>query len=294
MKKAITILAAAAAAVLMSASARAGVEANGGDYTALPAGTNLAILYYQYATRDKLYSNGSKVPINPGLDSNVGVFRGVHFMELGGYIIDPQYILPFGRLNAKDDIAALGSKSSIGDLLLGATLWTNKPGSKENFGITPWVWLPTGTYDRNQPLNLGENRWKAALQAGWIKPLAPALTMDLIADFTIFGKNDDANNGVGGRTTKKQKVEYEFQAHLRYHVSPTFDLRGGLFHITGGETKLGGVSQNDRQSLTKFNVGASAFVGPTTQLLATYGRDIERREGFKTDNEIQLRLLQIF
>ena len=31
---------------------------------------------------------------------------------------------------------------------------------KEHFGITPFVWLPTGQYSRNDPLSLGENRWR--------------------------------------------------------------------------------------------------------------------------------------
>jgi hypothetical protein len=82
-------MAAAAALILVPTVARADVDA--GDYTALPAGTNLGLAYYQHATRDRLYSQGNRLPINPGLDSDVGILRGVHFMELGGYVIDPQF-----------------------------------------------------------------------------------------------------------------------------------------------------------------------------------------------------------
>jgi len=286
-------LATVAAATLMSPAAQA-IDVDAGDYTALPAGTNLLLVYGQHATRDKLYSQGNQVPINAGLDSTVGILRGVHFMDIGGYIVDPQFLLPFGKLKGKNDTAGLGSESGVGDLLLAATVWLTKPGAKTHFGITPFVSVPVGDYDRNKALNLGENRWKFILGAGYITEIAPGWNLDIVGDFTIFGKNDDVNDGLGGVTTLKQKPLYELQTHLRYQLSPTLDLRGGLFHTFGGETKVGGVNQDNRTATTKFNVGTAWFAAPTVQLLATWGRDIKAREGFKIDNELHLRLLKIF
>jgi Putative MetA-pathway of phenol degradation len=265
------------------------IDVDAGDYTALPAGTNLGLLYYQHAQRNRAYDNGNRVPINARLDSDVGILRGVHFMDIGGYIVDPQFLLPFGKLKGKNDLSALGSESGIGDLLLAATVWFNKPGSKENFGITPFIFVPTGSYDRNAALNLGENRWKFALQAGWIKPLSDSVTMDLIGDFTLHGKNDKF-----GSSTLKQKPLFQFQGWWRYHLSPQLDLRFGLSHVTGGETKVDGVNQDDRQATSKFSLGAAWFVAPTTQLLATYGQDIKVKNGLKENARLNLRLLQIF
>lgn len=287
------LLALAAAAALLASPAHA-IDVDAGDYTALPAGTNLLLVYGQHATRDKLYSQGDQVPINAGLDSTVGILRGVHFMDVGGYIVDPQFLLPFGRLKGKNDTAGLGSESGVGDLLLAATVWLTKPGAKTHFGITPFLSLPVGDYDRNRALNLGENRWKFILGAGYITEIAPGWNLDVVGDFTIFGKNDDASDGAGGRTDLKQKPLYQLQTHLRYNLSPTLDLRGGLFYTFGGETEVGGVDQDNRTATTKFNLGTAWFVAPTVQLLATYGRDIKAREGFKIDNEFHLRLLKIF
>jgi|APMI01.1.fsa_nt_gi hypothetical protein len=289
----LTAIAAAAASLALTAPARA-IDLDAGDYTALPAGTNALVVYGQHATRDKLYSKGDQVPIHPGLDSDIGILRGVHFMEVGGLIIDPQFLLPFGRLKGKDDTAALGSSSGVGDLILASAIWFTQPGAKTHFAVTPYLWLPTGKYNRNDPLSLGENRYKFALQVGSIHELAPGVNLDLAADVTFYGKNTDANNGAGGATTLKQKPLLALQSHLRYQLSPTLDLRGGLFYTAGGETKLGGVDQDNRQATTKFNVGAGWFVAPTTQLLATYGRDIKAREGFKVNNQLNLRLLTLF
>jgi hypothetical protein len=281
---------AVAAAALVVTPARA-IDVDAGDYTALPAGTKLGLLYYQHATRNRLYDGGDRVPINARLDSDVGIVRGVYFMDIGGFIVDPQFLLPVGKLKAKNDLSALGSDSGIGDLLLAATVWFNKPGSKENFGITPFVFAPVGSYDKNQALNLGENRWKFALQAGWIKPLSDSVTMDLIADFTLHGKNDDFG---ATSATLKQKPLFQFQGWWRYNLTPQIDLRFGLSHVTGGATKVDGVNQDDRQATSKFSLGAAWFVAPTTQLLATYGQDIKVKNGFKENARLNLRLLQIF
>src|SRR5256885_12447683 len=113
------------------------VDIDAGDYTALPPGTTLGMVYYQHATRDSLYANGDQAPIRPRLTSDIGIARCVHFMKLGDYVIDPQFLLPFGRLSASRDIAAMGSNTGVGDLMLAATLWLTKPGDKEHFGITP-------------------------------------------------------------------------------------------------------------------------------------------------------------
>lgn len=55
------------ATLLLSSGAALAVDVDAGDYTALPAGTNLAMAYYQYATRDALYSDGDKAPIDAGV-----------------------------------------------------------------------------------------------------------------------------------------------------------------------------------------------------------------------------------
>jgi hypothetical protein len=94
--------------------------------------------------------------------------------------------------------------------------------------------------------------------------------------------------------TLKQKAQFQFQGLLRYHLSDTSDLRLGLSHLTGGETRVNGVAQNDRQSTTKVSFGGAVFVAPKTQLLATVGRDLHVRQGFKENARINLRLLQVF
>lgn len=276
----------------LAAGPAAAIDVDAGDYTALSAGTNLALVYYQHAERDALYSKGNKLPLNAGLDSDVGILRGVHFTKLGDYIIDPQFLLPFGKLKGKDATSFLGDTDGIGDLILAATVWlVNKPEANTYFGITPFLTLPTGQYNRDKALNLGENRTKFTLQAGYITSLTKKVSLDLAGDVTLYGHNNDYG---AGSVTLKQDASYQFQAHLRYHVSQAFDLRASVSKTITGETTVNGIDQNDRGHTTKMSVGAAYFLRPTTQLLASYGRDVSVREGFKENNRLNLRLLQVF
>lgn len=288
-----TALAAAALAALFATAPAHAIDIEAGDYTALPAGTKLGLAYAQFAKRDALYAGGDRVPINAGLDSTIGILRGVYFTEIGGITIDPQFLLPFGKLKGKDDLeSVLGDASGTADLILAATAWLiNDAKAKTYLGITPFIYAPTGKYDRNSALNLGENRWKFALQIGYIAPLSDSVTLDVAADVTLHGKNDDFG---AASQTLKQDALFQAQAWLRYHVSPTLDLRLGLSQVSGGETKVDGVEQDNRLSTSKVSLGSGWFVGPTTQLLATWGRDLSVREGLKENNRINLRLLQIF
>ncbi|AOZ02937.1 hypothetical protein BKK81_27645 [Cupriavidus sp. USMAHM13] len=281
----------AAVALACAAMPAHAIDVDAGDYTALPAGTNLGLLYYQHAERDKVYAGGTQVA-GGRLNSDIGILRYVHFMDIGGFTVDPQILLPFGGLRGSKDLSALGSGAGVADPILAATVWLlNQPEQKRYFGITPFLYVPVGSYDKSRALNLGENRWKFALQAGYITPLVGRFTLDLVADVTFYG----ANGQFGANSARlTQDPLFQGQAWLRYAVTDSLDLRGGLSYAAGGESKVDGVSRNDRTNTSKFSIGAAWFPSPTLQLLATYGQDIAVRNGPMEGSRVNLRLLKVF
>lgn len=281
-----------ASLTLATGAARA-IDIDAGDYTALPAGTNVGLVYMQHAERNSLHVNSNQVPGNNGLDSDIGILRLIHFTQIGGYTVDPQLLLPFGHLSGTGNMStALGQGSGTGDLVLAATVWTiNEPENKRYLGITPFLIAPTGTYDAAKALNLGENRWKYALQVGFIQGVGDKLTFDLAADVTAYGTNDRAN-AAGQSLT--QAASYQVQGFMRYALSPTWDVRAGLSRTRSGETSLNGINQGNAATLDKLQLGTAVFVGPKTQLLATWGRDLAVDNGFKEASRVNLRLLQVF
>ena len=159
------IVASAVAALALLPTSGMAIDTDADDYVASPPGTNLGLLYYQHVQRDYLFSNGNQVPGNAGLDSDTGILRVVHFLKLGDYVVDPQFILPFGSETGTNDASSLGGVTGLADLILAATTWlVNDDKTNTYLGITPFLFLPTGTYDKTKPLNWGENRWKFTLQ----------------------------------------------------------------------------------------------------------------------------------
>ncbi|MFZ6049707.1 transporter [Pseudomonas sp. CR3202] len=266
-----------------------GLDLDAGDYVAAPAGTTLGLLYLQGAERDRLYRAGHSQPNAPGLDSEIGILRLVHYADLGGFRVAPQVLLPFGRLDGR---RGLGDATGLADPILAMPLWLiNEPERRRYLGITPYLFLPLGGYDADDDLNLGENRWKLNLQAAYVTGLTENLALDLAADVMFYGRN---NHYGSGRWTQRQKPSYQYQGFLRYQLTPQADLRAGLSWLDGGASRVDDLQLDDRQETGKWNLGFSWFFLPKTQLAATYGRDFAVENGFREEHRLNIRLMQVF
>lgn len=268
------------------------IDVDHADFVPAPAGTTVGLIYAQHAERNALYANGQRTTGEPRLASDVGIARLVHYMSVGGLTVAPQVLVPFGKLNAGRDISALGETSGVGDIILASPVWVINDASTQTYlGISPYLFLPTGSYSSGRALNLGENRWKANLQVGLAKGLGGKWSVDLTGDVMVHGKND--NFGAAGATLKQDPL-YQGQAYLRYQLAPTATAFVGLSQTWGGKTRVNGVLNDDEARQRKFSVGGSYFVGPKTQLLMSVGRDLRVENGFKENARLNLRLLQVF
>lgn len=276
---------------LGASSAAGAVSIDAGDYVAAPAGTDLFLLYAQHAESKGLYSNGHKVDGDARLNVDVLMPRYVKFIEVGGHTLDLQVLLPWVRLEGGGSTAALGSASGMGDVILVSTLWlVEDKQARTYFGITPYLYLPTGSYDKNRALNPGENRWKGDLQAvvsqGWGERWTTELSFDVMA----HGKNDD----YAGGATMKQKPIFDTQGFLRYHFNPANEVSLKLRYQSGGETRVNGVDQDDALGTWSALATYSRALPGNTQLLVQAGRDISVDNGFREESRVQLRFLKAF
>ncbi|MEI6702698.1 MAG: transporter [Deltaproteobacteria bacterium] len=261
-------------------------------YTPAPAGINVAYLFYTHTERNKQYVNGNQLPIDARLDSDVGQVRYARYMDVAGVRILPIISLPFGTQNGKYDSSALGNTGGLGDLILATTIWLiNNPEKNTFFGITPYLFLPTGDYDKSKSLNMGENCWKAAAQVGLNTGLTDKVRFDLIGDVTFYGDNSQFGpNGV----TMKQDLSFQIQTYARYKFTPSLESSLGFSYVLGGEREVNGVKKNDALSTSKFILGGAYNFRPSTMLVITYGRDISVENGFMESNKILLRLTEAF
>ncbi|KTB79325.1 phenol degradation protein meta [Pseudomonas syringae ICMP 13102] len=269
------------------------LEITAGDYEPLPVGMNALLVYAQHAESSDFYSNGHKVSDDFRLKTDVSLLRYIHSFALSNNaVIEPQFILPYGHLKAGGEASALGQTTGAGDLILGAPVkWTLATANKDVFSVAPYLYLPTGSYENDDTLNLGENRWRLLLQAAYIHHFNARWALDTAADVSWFSDNDDYGSG---SDTLEQKTRYEYQAYLSYNVSPQTRFAVGGGHIDGGENRVGGVNQDDQLSTTYLRVSATHMLTPSIQVQAVLGRDVEVEEGFREKSRLNLRLAKLF
>lgn len=267
-----------------------------GDYTALPPGTNLALVYGQFINRDKLkLPGGGELKDNTNLDTSVALFRYVHFTKIGPFVVDPQVIVPVGSVHdAQVGGQRLGSSTGIGDVLVFATIWfINKPTPDHStyLGFSPIVGIPTGDYDRNKAVNFGNNRWSFDPQIGFIQGLGKNVTLDLYGDVNFF----TANNDVGPTSQRlTKKPVFHAQSWLRYALpDKKTTIAVGTASFWGGKEHLDGIYTGQRTEHQQVRIAIQKFVAPKWQLELIGGRDVQAREGFNEAARVQVRVLKI-
>jgi hypothetical protein len=271
-------------AALLAPAMAAEIPTDPGDYAALPAGTDLGVVYYQHAEFKSVYAKGTKLPVPFRLETDIGLARWVHYTKLGDYLVTPQVIIPFGKV----DVGPL-STSGVGDPIVGSALWlVNEPEQQRWVTVSAFASVPVGKYDANEPLNMGENRWKGVFQSAYLTSLSKNVMLDLVGEVALYGENDDA-----GGVRRKQDVSYGGQVHLRYMLAPTASVSLSYYHDFGGESKLNGVAQHDRMNNSRFLVGVAGFVSPTVQLQLQAGKALKVTNGAKESGRLNLRLVKV-
>jgi len=277
--------------VLTSEIASAGVvTTTPGDNEPLPPGTDLALLYFQHAERDRMNVNGRSVVPDFRLTSDIALARFVHWTTLGGFVVTPQVILPFGRL----DMRGTGSQtvSGMGDPIFGSNIWlySNKE-SERYFSLGGYFAIPAGSYDAAKAsMNLGENRWKGVFEVNWVQAIiSRVLYGEVTLEVDKFGDN---NNYAGARL--RQNNVYELQTHLRYIVNDKNQLGVSYFHTIGGETYLNGMAQNDRQTSDRALLTWTHFLEPRLQLQFQGGTDLYVKNGPQENWRFNFRIARAF
>ncbi|WP_437882765.1 transporter [Pseudomonas sp. LRF_L74] len=282
------------AALLATSPLSQAGDADAGDYESLPPGSDIGVLYYQHDASDTYRDqHGRSADGSSRLRSDIGILRFAHYTEIFGFTANPQILVPFGKVHdAKVGGAELDGNSGLGDIQLAATVWLlNEPQNGRWFGISPFLIVPTGQYDKHDPLNIGENRWKGMLQAGYVQRLGDKFSLDLLGDVTWYGDNDRAN---GQNQELSQDTSYHAFAWLRYHLDDSSHLAFGLSKGWGGKQELDGVDTGSRTDWERIRLSYAKMLTPSLQGLFTVSHDLEAKGGFERDYILNFRLLKLF
>ncbi|WP_443694175.1 transporter [Pseudomonas sp.] len=265
--------------------AQADVKPDPGDYTALPKGTDVVVLYQQNPRGDKVYSGGKKVADNLDLDMTVGVLRLIHFTEFfnTGLTWDPQIVIPFGYQKT----GATDSKNSgLGDITFGGTVWTIADLAKnEHLGWSVFVTAPTGS-EKNQGFALSSNRWALDFQVGYIKGLTDKITWDVIAETEFYDEQRS--------TAAKKDPLLQLHNHLRYNFTPDTYAAISYRHNWGARETLDHETLATSRSNGTLGFTVATMLSKQVQVMGQLMHDTSVREGVKIDNSLQFRLAYFY
>lgn len=265
------------------------------DYVANKPGDIVATLYLKESNSDGYYKNNSKL-LNDSLNVSTQALRLVYTTQTFGYTTALLGVAAYAKSTFKGPVVeALYPKSTSGmaDARLGITTWLlNDPINMEYFAITPIISFPTGTYDSTRTINIGENRYKATLSAGYVNRFMNndigELFLELSPELAIYGDNDNTRG-----KKLEQAPSYAFSGYLRYRPIPMMGIFTGYQINRGGETTLNGVEQNDQPENNRFMLGGAVFLYGT-QIIVRHTHDTTIRTGFKTGNETTFRFQWTF
>ena len=270
------------------------IDVNAGDYTALPSGTNVGVFYYQHSKMDGYYQNGDKT--NAESTSDIGIARFIHYTDIAGLRATPQIVVPFGTVrNTHIGGNDLNNASGFADPMIASAFWLiNQPErgvSGRYLAISPFIYLPLGQYDKNDAVNLGENRFKYDLQVAWVEPLYGKFSLELYQDVIWYGDNDEAG---AGNQTLSQDTSYQTQFNLRYDLNAKQRFALGYAANYGGDQSLDGISLGQNMEKQQARIEFQQMINATTQLSAQLVSDTQVDSGFKKDLGLNFRLFYIF
>ena len=228
------------------------------------------------------------------MNTQTGILRPVHFVDIFGITADPQFFLVYGFANngklGGDD---LDEAHGFGDIILASTFWIiNDQEKKRWFGITPFLWLPVGKYDRGEVLNIGENRWKGAMQLGYVEHFAEKWAADFYFDTTIYGDNNSF--GPGRRNDEAGSlVPIPDMASLLHHTRMERGSRlfGHLGRIPEDQHETDPKLSTEAQQL---RLATQYFFTPDLQIEAQARTDVWSEGGYQNTFGLHFRILKIF
>jgi hypothetical protein len=270
------------------------VDVDPGEYEAAPPGTSLLIGYGLFDWYEQFRDRSGHSVSDSHLNAQTGIIRPVHFVDIFGITADPQFFLIYGwQNNAKLGGTNLDEAHGFYDIILASTFWLfNDQEKKRWFGITPFLWLPVGNYNRGEVLNTGDNVWKGAVQLGYVDHFAENWAADFYFDTTFYGDNDSFGPG---REKMEQDPSYQFQAWLRYYITPEWNVAPGYSGTWGGYTRISGESDPKLSTeVQQLRLATQYWFTPDLQFETQVRTDVWTEGGYTDTFGLRFRVMKVF
>ena len=270
------------------------------DLVAPPPDKTYLMLSYFNTQNTTYYRNGtvisSSVYSNPVIDSPSMIVRAARTYAIGELPGLTFIQVPYGTIQPAGSIDSFSSSSGLGDLTVATALWPYANRDTRTYvGMAGFLTIPTGSYASSQPLNMGENRYKTALQIGLQKPIIGNLDGMIAIDTMWYGGNNQCATACGSASNVplNQKPLTTTQLGAVYKISQTYTLGASYFNVTGGATSINNRYQDNVINTQRFIVSALAYTD-VGRFSVQYGRDLAIENGFIQTRLLTLRYMKPF
>lgn len=257
------------------------LDVSPGAYLPAPAGSSIAMLYLGGGRATGYHpEKGATLDHDTQLDTRTGLIRLFHMIDIDQTRVQVQLGLPFGSQKLKVSGNHVGDDSGLADPFVAVTAWPlNDTVNKRYLGITGYLFLPQGSYDHDSKVNMGNNRYSGALQAGYVHSFG-AWRAELTGDVSWYGDNTESTPV--NRTFKQDPV-YTLQPWLSYTFANKVTTSIGLTRTWGGDSTLDGIDTGRRSDSTRARAGLGYWIRPDVQLYSELTRDLQVDGGYKFD-----------
>lgn len=254
------------------------------DWENVPIDTNILFLYYTFSN--------SEATVDPALPiegvsvkAHVPIVRYARTFALGDRVAGFQLVTPYGFVNARlEGTRYKTSTDGLGDMMgiflvniFGAPALTKEefkhwtPGQFLTASVA--VTAPTGSYDRDDVLNIGKNRWILKPQLSYGLPFGQGNLLSINTNVQLFSDNNENRSG-----NLEQAPLYGLEAHLSHDLSSRAWIAADAFYAYGGQTHVANIYQHNRQKTLRLGISASYSFSPTTALSLGFTNTVVRED----------------
>ena len=218
----------------------------------LPINTNVVSATYVTGTANASLSVLDRVQADVDINSDLYVLSYLRSQAILGRTVHWQALLTAGSQSTNSPLPLSANRThadGLGDFSIGGTI--NLIGAPKlpvreairhevdlsvNLGVL--VTFPTGSYDSNEVLNMGSNRWSARISLPIIKSLtdwvpARRTTLEITPAVIFFGDNDKSMG-----STIKQDPVYSVEAHLTRDMTSEAFISLDYTWVDGGDQEF--------------------------------------------------------
>jgi hypothetical protein len=243
------------------------------------------LAYLNYYTADEFTGPNGNKAASIDLTATVGILRPLAYFHLGPVPMAFQVIVPFGRV--EEDKVFKEDSSGLGDIVFGPGIFLYANENSMTY-LSYWfyVFAPTGEWDKNQAINLGQNHWYFEHQLA-VHQMLGKVVFD--ANLNYYHHTEESDNDF------KAPPRFEVEASLAYQLTDQFVLGvhgGGYWDLD--EAEINGVSEPETKA-KRVQLGPTLGYQFTERLGANlrWTRDVSAANDTKGD-DVWLRVAYAF